>query len=81
MLFVRLFGLCLFGFVGFLFPLGLLKGLRFVIVALPGLFSYVCLEQAHFYSILRFPVFQNRIPFIFERMFLILIQELHCSKS
>ena len=34
--FVRLFGLCLFRFVGFLF---LLQGLRFVIVALPGLFS------------------------------------------
>ena len=34
--FVRLFDLCLFGFVGFLFLL-----LRFVIVALPGLFSYL----------------------------------------
>ena len=39
-LFVRLFGLCLFGFVGFLFHLGSGKGLRFLIVALPGLFSY-----------------------------------------
>ena len=36
-LFVRLFDLCLFGFVGFLF---LLEGLRFVIVAFSGLFSY-----------------------------------------
>ena len=36
MLFVRLFGLCLFRFVGFLFLLG-----SFVIVALPGLFSYL----------------------------------------
>ena len=40
MLFVRLFGLCLFRFVGFLFLLGVWEGLRFVIVALPGLFSY-----------------------------------------
>ena len=37
-LFVRLFDLCLFGFVGFLFLLGSGKG--FVNVALPGLFSY-----------------------------------------
>ena len=36
--FVRLFDLCLFRFVGFLFLL--VSGLRFVIVALPGLFSY-----------------------------------------
>ena len=34
------FGLCLFRFVGFLF-LGVWEGLRFVIVALPGLFSYL----------------------------------------
>ena len=43
-LYVRLFGLCLFRFVGFLFLLGSLwvwEGLRFVIVALPGLFSYL----------------------------------------
>ena len=39
-LFVRLFGLCLFRFVGFLF-LGVWEGLRFVIVALPGLLSYL----------------------------------------
>ena len=38
-LFVRLFGLCLFRFVGFLFLLGSGKGCS-VIVALPGLFSY-----------------------------------------
>ena len=38
-LFVRLFGLCLFRFVGFL--LWVWEGLRFVIVALPGLFSYL----------------------------------------
>ena len=37
-LFVRLFALCLFGFVGFLFLLGVWEGLRFVIVALSGLF-------------------------------------------
>ena len=51
-LFVRLFGLCLFRFVGFLFLLGSgggwggggVRGLRFVIVALPGLFSYFFLE-------------------------------------
>ena len=35
-LFVRLFDLHLFGF-----PVGVWKGLRFVIVALPGLFSYL----------------------------------------
>ena len=42
-LFVRLFGLCLFRFVGFLFLLGSGWGLGlwFVIVALPGLFSYL----------------------------------------
>ena len=40
-LFVRLFGLCLFRFVGFLFLLVSGEGLRFVIVALPGLFSYL----------------------------------------
>ena len=39
-LFVHLFDLCLFGFVGFLF-LGVWEGLRFVIVAIPGLFSYL----------------------------------------
>ena len=39
-LFVRLFGLCLFRFVGFTLPLGVWEGLWFVIVALPGLFSY-----------------------------------------
>ena len=39
-LFVRLSDLCLFGFVGFLFLIGVWEGLRFVIVALPGLFSY-----------------------------------------
>ena len=58
-LFVRLFGLCLFGLVGdlgafrafvrfvlvwicrFPLPLGVWEGLQFVIVALPGLFSYL----------------------------------------
>ena len=39
-LFVRLFDLCLFGFVGFSPPLGVWEGLRFVVVALPGLLSY-----------------------------------------
>ena len=39
-LFVRLFDLCLFGFVGFLFLLGAWEGLRLVIVALPGLFLF-----------------------------------------
>ena len=37
--FVRLFDLCLFGFVGFLF-LVVWEGLRFVIATLHGLFSY-----------------------------------------
>ena len=40
MLFVRLFDLRLFGFV-FPLPLGVWEGLQFVIVALPGLFSYL----------------------------------------
>ena len=39
-LFIRLFGLCLFRFVGFLFLHGVWEALRFVIVAFPGLFSY-----------------------------------------
>ena len=43
--FVRLFDLCLFRFVGFLFLL--VSGLRFVIVALPGLFSYPFLYPNH----------------------------------
>ena len=38
-LFVHLFDVCLFGSVGFLF-LCVWEGLRFVTVALPGLFSY-----------------------------------------
>ena len=37
-LFVRLFGLCLFGFP---LPLVVWEGLQLVIVALPGLFSYL----------------------------------------
>ena len=41
-LFVRLFDLCLFG--RFPLPLGVWEGLRFVIVALPGLFSYLFLH-------------------------------------
>ena len=40
-LFVRLFDLCLFGFVGFLFLFVSGKGLRFVIVTLPALFSFL----------------------------------------
>ena len=40
-LFVCLLDLRLFGFVCFIF-LGVWEGLRFVIVALPGLFSYLC---------------------------------------
>ena len=40
-LFVRLFDLCLFGFARFPLPLGVWEGLQFVIVALPGLFSYL----------------------------------------
>ena len=41
MLFIRFFDLCLFGFCLFPVPLGVTEGLRFVIVALPGLFSYL----------------------------------------
>ena len=45
MLFVRLFDLCLFGFVGFLFLLVSGEDYTwFVIVALPGLFSYLFLH-------------------------------------
>ena len=42
-LFVRLFDLCLFGFVDFPLPLSVREGLPFVIAALPGLFSYLFL--------------------------------------
>ena len=49
MLFVGLFDLCLFGFVGFLF-LGVWEGLRFVIVALSGLFSYLFFYTKPLYS-------------------------------
>ena len=41
MLFVRLFELCFFGFCLFPLPLGVWDGMRLVIVALSGLFSYV----------------------------------------
>ena len=40
-LFIRLFDLCLFGFVDFLFHLVSGKGLRFVIVALPFFLLFV----------------------------------------
>ena len=40
-IFVRLFGLCLFGVVIFSLPLGVWEVLRFVIVAPPGLCSYL----------------------------------------
>ena len=46
-LLVCLFDLCLFGFYLFPLPLGVWEGLRLVIVALPGLFSYL------FYSFMR----------------------------
>ena len=42
-LFVRLFDLCLLD-LSVSLPLGVLVGLRFVIVALPGLFSYLFFE-------------------------------------
>ena len=48
-LFVCLLGLCLFKFCRFLLPLGVWEGLRFVIVALPGLFSYLfCFRMWYF---------------------------------
>ena len=50
-LFVRLFDLCLFGFFGF--PLGVWEGLRFVIVAIPGLFSYLFLNLTLTHKCLR----------------------------
>ena len=44
-LFVRLFDLRLFGFVTFVFPLGVWEGLWLVIVAVPGRVSYLfCLS-------------------------------------
>ena len=43
--FVRLFDLCLFG--RFPLPLGVWEGLRFVIVALPGLFSYLFFSKTY----------------------------------
>ena len=43
MLFVRLFDLLLFGFCLFPLPLVVWEGLRFVVVGLPGLFSYLFL--------------------------------------
>ena len=46
-LFVRLFDLCLFGFVCFLI-LGVWEGLRFGIVALPGLFCYLLFHIIRF---------------------------------
>ena len=48
-LFVCLIDLCLFRFVGFLFLL--MEGLRFVIVALPGLFSYLFLQEKKYIGI------------------------------
>ena len=49
-LFVHLFDLCLFGFVCFLFLL-VSRFMRFVIVALPGPFSYPIFAIALFYAI------------------------------
>ena len=49
-LFVRLFGLCLFRFSRFPLPLGVWEGLRFVIVALPGLFSYLFFPKSRTYA-------------------------------
>ena len=51
-LFLRLFGLCLFGFP---LPLGVWEGLRFVIVALPGLFSYL------FFTLCCFVVYSSKL--------------------
>ena len=49
-LFVRLFDLHLFGFVCLLLPLGVCEGLRLVIVALPGLVSYL-FRLAHIHCV------------------------------
>ena len=46
MLFVRQFDLCVFWICRFPVPLGVWEGLRFVIVALPGFFSYLFLAYA-----------------------------------
>ena len=52
-LFVRLFDKRLLGFVCFLFlPLGVWEGLRFVIVALPGLFSYLIFINAFYETLI-----------------------------
>ena len=49
-LFVRLFDLCLFWICRFLLPLCACEELRFVIVAPPGLFSYLFLTLKKFYG-------------------------------
>ena len=46
-LFVRLFDFVLVWICRFPLPLGVWEGLRFVIVALPGLFSYLFLNEMH----------------------------------
>ena len=48
--FVRLFDLCLYGFSWLPLPLGVWEGLQFVIVALPGFFSYLIFILFSFYT-------------------------------
>ena len=52
-LFVRLFDLRLFGVCLFPLPLGVWEGLRFVTVALPGLFSYLFFLYRHVFVMTR----------------------------
>ena len=64
-LFVRLFGLCSFRLIcRFPLPLGVWEGLRFVIVALPGLFSYLFFHSdplSHFVRINMYCYFLEQI--------------------
>ena len=48
-LFVRLFDLRMFGFVSFVFPLGVWEGLSLVIVAVPGCFSTFFVYHSDYY--------------------------------
>ena len=66
-LFVRLIDLCLFGFVGFLYLLGS-AGLRFVIVALPGLFSYLFFSYFVFCKQSQGSTSKERILYPWERI-------------
>ena len=58
-LFVRLFGLCFFWICRFPLPLGVWEGLRVVLVALLGLFSYL------FFYLQHCCIFENGVLFMY----------------